>query len=225
MEQILSSSPTSGNLTIKVIAAGVDPTQGPQVYALVISGAVTECNSAPAPPTGLAATPGQNQISLSWDSSSADSYKIYRNTTNCSSSFAFLADSTDTSFVDFPLSAANTIIISSGGSEWLSLLTAKRHLNGTAFLFFDDFGDGRSAGLDGYGNGSAVINSQKQFQLTGTNKITAAPNFDGCDDCELSFDLAIDSGKPGIFFPNRDNDNYRQLIFMIDKGKAVLKEK
>jgi hypothetical protein len=228
VEQVLINSPSSGNLNIKVIGAGIP--QGTQGYALVISGGVSECNSSPAPPTGLTATSGPNQVSLTWDSSSADSYKIYRNTTGCSSSFDFIADSAVNSFVDAPLSSGTTYhyevrsVLNGCLSAPSSCETATP--SGLTFLFFDDFNGGRSASQwTTTGNGSAVVNNMEQFQLTGTNKITAVPDFDGCDDCELSLELAIDSGKPYIYFPFKDKDNYRALIFMPEKNKVVLKEK
>jgi hypothetical protein len=92
--------------------------------------------------------------------------------------------------------------------------------------FFDDFGDGSASDWMLDGKGSGVVNGINQFVLTGSKKITAIPpsSFAGCDDCTLSFDITVDSGKAYIFFPFEDKDSFRQFRFYANKDKVILKE-
>ncbi len=229
VEQVLIEAASTGNLIIDVTAAGVF--EGPQGYALVVSGGVAECLAPPAAPNNFIVTQGPNENSLNWNPVSGATYDVYRNTIGCGSSFQLIGSTNSTNFVDEPLSAGPTYYY-----EVRSLVDGCRSAPsscesgtpfGTTFLFFDDFGDGRASDWTISGNGTATVNGSNQFEMTGTKKVTAKPpsSFTGCDDCDLSFDIAIDSGKPIIFFPFKDDKNYRQFIFIPEKNKVVLKER
>lgn len=228
VEQVLIMAPSTGDLVINVAAAGVG--SGPQGYALVVSGGVAECLVPPGAPGNFIVTQGPNENSLSWNAVGGASYNVYRNTIGCGSSFQLVGSTNSTNLIDEPLSAGFTYFykvrsIVAGCQSAPSSCESGTPF-GTTFLFFDDFGDGRANDWTITGNGTATVNGSNQFELTGTKKITVKPTaFAGCDDCDLSFDIAIDSGKPIVFFPFKDKNNYRQFIFITGKNKVVMKER
>lgn len=229
VEQVVVNSPGSGNLTVKVIAASIP--QGRQGYALVLSGNFQGC-SAPAAPSGLQVTAGTNQNSLVWNAVSGATYDVYRNTTGCGDSFAFLGSTSSTNYTDGSLTGGVTYyyqVVSKVGGCSSSPSSCQSGTpvsgGGGGTLFLDDFSDGDSLGWVFSGSGTHTVNAEKQFVITGASSLTAKPTFTGCDDCDLSIQLIIQSGKPAIYFPFIDSNNLRELRFHTDVNKVQFKER
>ena len=64
-EGVRVTNPTIGNWTVEVRATSVP--QGPQPFALVVSGDLVQCAAPPPPPASVVAAPdGPNAIGVSW---------------------------------------------------------------------------------------------------------------------------------------------------------------
>lgn len=233
VEQVLINSLVGSNLTIKVIAQAILPATK-QGYALVVTGGLgQQCTTPPPAPANLTVTPGTNQNSLTWNAVSGATYLINRNTTGCGggATFQFFAPASSTSFLDTGLSGGTTygyqVVAEVDGCQSAPSACASGTPSGGSFLFFDDFEDGSSSDWTVTGKGTGAVNGNNQFTLAGARKITAAPPaaFIGCDDCILGFDMIVDSGKTFVYFPWIDKKNYRQIIFLPESGKIILKEK
>jgi glucan endo-1,3-alpha-glucosidase len=100
---------STGVLTIAFSQGGVD---NPEIAGIEIYSATGSSSAAPVPgvPTGLAATAGNGQVSLTWSASSgATSYSVYRSTTSNGEGMAALdAGLTTTSFTDTGLANGTT---------------------------------------------------------------------------------------------------------------------
>jgi hypothetical protein len=81
-ERIVFDTPTEGRWVVRVV--GVDVPWGPQPFALVVRGALSEC-SAPQPPEAPnLATPADGQVSVSWSAApGALVYNVYRSFGTC----------------------------------------------------------------------------------------------------------------------------------------------
>jgi hypothetical protein len=82
VEQVLRLTPTPGSYTVTVRSFNVP--NGPQPFALVVTGDVTACTP-PAAPTGIsAAAEGQNAIRVDWSPvGGAAAYNVYRSNGAC----------------------------------------------------------------------------------------------------------------------------------------------
>ncbi len=128
MKQFPINASSTGVLTIAFSQAGVD---NPEIAGIEIYSASGSASAAPVPgvPTGLAATAGNGQVSLTWSASSgATSYSVYRSTTSNGEGMAALdAGLTTPSFTDtgltngtayfYKVAAVNTSGVSAQSTE------------------------------------------------------------------------------------------------------------
>jgi Subtilase family len=229
VEQVLINSPATGNVTVRVTAGNIP--KGKQGYALVVTGNFQSCTT-PATPTGFNVTPGNSQNLLTWNPVSGASYNINRNTTGCSASFSSLASTSSTSFTDSSLTNGTTyyyqvVAVSGGCSSVPSTCQSGTPQGGGGgiTLFSDNFDDGDSLGWNFIGTGTHIVNGQKQLEITGNTTLSAKPTYAGCDDCDLSIQLVIQSGNPAIYFPLIDGKNNREIRFSTDLNQVTVKER
>ena len=108
LEQVLLSSPAAGTYTVVVRSFTVP--QGPQPFALVVTGAVTTGScTPPAVPTGVSASAtSQTAANVTWAAvAGATSYTVSRSTTS-GGPYAQVGTSTTTSFANSGLSCNTT---------------------------------------------------------------------------------------------------------------------
>ncbi len=81
-ERLVFQSPAPGRWVVRV--RGVDVGWGPQPFALVVRGALTDCPAPAAPGVPTLTTPAQHQVRVSWSSvPSASAYNVYRSLGAC----------------------------------------------------------------------------------------------------------------------------------------------
>jgi len=81
-ERIAFNNPAAGRWVVRV--RGIDIAWGPQPFALVVRGALTDCPAPAAPPAPVLSAPGPNQVQVSWDAvPGAAAYNIYRSLGAC----------------------------------------------------------------------------------------------------------------------------------------------
>jgi len=110
VEQVLRLSPTPGDYTVTVRSFTVP--NGPQPFALVVTGDITAC-APPAAPTGISAAPeGQNAIRVNWSPvGGVTSYNVYRSDGACPGGAFLLRGSVSaptTTFLDTGTSGGST---------------------------------------------------------------------------------------------------------------------
>ncbi|RMF72729.1 MAG: hypothetical protein D6738_10490, partial [Acidobacteria bacterium] len=110
-EGVRVAAPVPGTWTAEIRATDVP--QGPQPFALVVSGDVSRCDTPPPPPANTTATPtAPNTITVSWDAvPGAAGYNVYRSDGACPGGDFRLVGKVDapaTSFDDSPVSGGST---------------------------------------------------------------------------------------------------------------------
>jgi hypothetical protein len=104
-ERLVFENPTAGRWVVRVV--GVDVPWGPQPFALVVRGALSDC-PAPSPPGApTLSTPADHQVQVSWPSvPGAAAYNVYRSDGSCpgGSWIQVASGVTGTSFVDTTVS-------------------------------------------------------------------------------------------------------------------------
>ncbi len=108
-ERIVFASPVAGRWVVRVV--GVDVPWGPQPFALVVRGALTDCAAPPAPGAPVLTTPADRQVGISWSPvSGAVSYNVYRSFGPCPGStwVPVATGITATSFLDTTVSGGVT---------------------------------------------------------------------------------------------------------------------
>ncbi|HKB07287.1 MAG TPA: S8 family serine peptidase, partial [Candidatus Polarisedimenticolia bacterium] len=109
-ERLVFEAPTPGRWAVRVI--GVDVPWGPQPFALVVRGALTDCPAPAAPGAPTLATPAEHQVSISWTAvPGAAAYNVYRSLGACPGSpwVPVASGVTGTSYLDSGMS---------GGTAW-----------------------------------------------------------------------------------------------------------
>jgi hypothetical protein len=103
-ERIVFPAPAAGRYIVRV--RGVDVPMGPQPFALVVRGALSDCPAPAAPSAPTLSTPADNQVQLSWPSvGGAVSYNVYRTFGSCpGTSWVPMATVTSPSFLDTTVS-------------------------------------------------------------------------------------------------------------------------
>lgn len=104
-ERLVFDSPTPGRWAVRV--TGVDVAWGPQPFALVVRGALTDCPVTAAPGAPVLATPADHEVLVSWGSvPAAAAYNVYRSLGGCPASAWVQAaiGVTGTSFLDTGIS-------------------------------------------------------------------------------------------------------------------------
>ena len=115
-ERLVFDAPAPGRWAVRVI--GVDVAWGPQPFALVVRGSLTDCPAPVVPGAPVLTTPADHEVLISWDSvPGAAAYNVYRSLGGCStSSWIHVASGvTGTSFLDTGIS---------GGAAWSYQVTA-----------------------------------------------------------------------------------------------------
>ena len=141
-------SSTSGQIQLSFTAVA----DNPQVNAIVVGSGSGGGGTAPSAPTGLGATAGNAQVSLSWTGSSgATSYNVYRGTTAGGESGTALASGlTGTTYTDTSVTNGTTYyykvaaVNSSGTSGMSNEASATPAGGGTTGLVSIDCGGGAS---------------------------------------------------------------------------------
>jgi hypothetical protein len=108
-ERLVFASPTAGRWVIRVV--GVDVPWGPQPFALVVRGALTDCAAPASPPAPTLTTPADQQVGISWSAvSGALGYNVYRSFGSCPGGpwIPVATAITDTSFLDTGVSGSVT---------------------------------------------------------------------------------------------------------------------
>jgi hypothetical protein len=81
-ERLVFDPPAPGRWAVRVV--GVDVPWGPQPFALVVRGALTDCPAPAAPAQPTLATPADHQVLVSWDAvPGAVTYNVYRSLGVC----------------------------------------------------------------------------------------------------------------------------------------------
>jgi len=104
-ERIVFASPASGRWVVRVL--GVDVPWGPQPFALVVRGAMTDCAPPTAPGAPTLATPADGQVEVGWTGvPGALGYNVYRSFGSCPGGpwISVATAVTGTAFVDTTVS-------------------------------------------------------------------------------------------------------------------------
>ena len=81
-ERLVFTAPAAGRYIVRV--RGVDVPMGPQPFALVVRGALTDCAAPTAPAAPTLSTPADNQVQVSWPGvGGVASYNVYRSFGAC----------------------------------------------------------------------------------------------------------------------------------------------
>jgi hypothetical protein len=81
-ERLVFDTPAPGRWVVRV--RGIDVPWGPQPFALVVRGALTDCPAPPAPAAPTPTTPADHQVQLTWPAvSGASTYNVYRSLGGC----------------------------------------------------------------------------------------------------------------------------------------------
>jgi hypothetical protein len=108
-ERLVFPSPAPGRWVVRV--RGVDVPMGPQPFALVVRGALTECPAPEAPAAPSLGTPADHEVLVSWSAAGgAASYNVYRSLGACPGGpwIQVAAGVPGTSFLDTGLSGGVT---------------------------------------------------------------------------------------------------------------------
>ena len=108
-ERLVFDAPTAGRWIVRV--RGVDVPWGPQPFALLVRGAVTDCPAPAAPQAPSLDTPGDRQVRVSWTAvPGAQAYNVYRSFGACPGGpwLSVAAGVTGTSFLDTTVSGSVT---------------------------------------------------------------------------------------------------------------------
>ncbi len=108
-ERLVFDNPTAGRWVVRVL--GVDVPWGPQPFALVVRGALTDCAAPAAPAAPNLATPADGQVELSWAAvPGALGYSVYRSFGSCPAGpwVPVATGLTGTSFLDTGVSGGVT---------------------------------------------------------------------------------------------------------------------
>jgi hypothetical protein len=100
-ERFVFPNPVAGRWAVRVV--GVDVPMGPQPFALVVHGDLTDCPAPAAPGTPALTTPADHQVGVSWSAvPGAAAYNVYRSLGVCPGGAFVLAAGgvTGTSFTD-----------------------------------------------------------------------------------------------------------------------------
>ncbi|HEV8702942.1 MAG TPA: S8 family serine peptidase [Candidatus Polarisedimenticolia bacterium] len=108
-ERLVFDAPAAGRWIVRV--RGVDVPWGPQPFALLVRGALTDCPAPAAPPAPVLDTPADRQVRISWAAvPGALAYNVYRSFGACPGGpwIAVAAGVTGTSFLDTTVSGGVT---------------------------------------------------------------------------------------------------------------------
>jgi hypothetical protein len=82
VERLTFDPPAPGRYIVRV--RGVDVPQGPQPFALVVRGALTDCTAPPSPAAPTLGTPADHEVQVTWPSvGGAARYNVYRSAAGC----------------------------------------------------------------------------------------------------------------------------------------------
>jgi hypothetical protein len=103
-ERLVFTAPSAGRYIVRV--RGVDVPMGPQPFALVVRGALTDCPAPAAPAAPTLSTPADNQVQVSWPAvGGVASYNVYRAFGACpGTAWVPVATVTTPSFLDTTVS-------------------------------------------------------------------------------------------------------------------------
>ncbi len=108
-ERLVFDAPAAGRWVVRV--RGVAVPMGPQPFALVVRGALTDCPAVAAPLAPTVSTPADHEVLVSWSSvPGAQSYNVYRSFGTCpvSAPVAVALAVSGTSFLDTTVSGGVT---------------------------------------------------------------------------------------------------------------------
>ena len=107
-ERLVFSAPAAGRFIVRV--RGVDVPFGPQPFALVVRGALSDCPAPSAPATPSLSTPAAHQVLVSWPPvAGAAAYNVYRSFGTCpGSTWIRVATVTGSSTLDTTVSGGAT---------------------------------------------------------------------------------------------------------------------
>lgn len=108
-ERLVFSAPAAGRWVVRV--RGVDVPWGPQPFALIVRGALTDCLAPAAPGSPTLATPADHEVEVSWGAvSGAAGYNVYRSLGACPGGpwVRVATDVAGTSFLDSGVSGGAT---------------------------------------------------------------------------------------------------------------------
>ncbi|HET9300955.1 MAG TPA: S8 family serine peptidase, partial [Candidatus Polarisedimenticolaceae bacterium] len=108
-ERLVFDTPQAGRWIVRV--RGIDVPWGPQPFALVVRGALTDCPAPAAPGAPGLSTPAQQQVQVNWSTvAGAVAYDVYRSLGGCTAgSFVPVASAVaGTSFLDATVSGGVT---------------------------------------------------------------------------------------------------------------------
>ncbi len=107
-ERLVFDAPAPGRYIVRV--RGVDVPFGPQPFALVVRGALTDCPAPAAPAAPSLATPADHQVQVSWPAvPGAAAYNVYRSLGACPGSpWVAVATTSSTSVLDTGVSGSTT---------------------------------------------------------------------------------------------------------------------
>ncbi|HZN56168.1 MAG TPA: S8 family serine peptidase, partial [Candidatus Polarisedimenticolaceae bacterium] len=108
LERLVFDAPAAGRWIVRV--RGIDVPFGPQPFALVVRGALTDCPAPAPPPAPTLGAPADNQVSVSWSSvPGAVRYTVYRSFGSCpATSWIPIATVSGTSYLDGTVSGGAT---------------------------------------------------------------------------------------------------------------------
>lgn len=105
-ERLVFNTPAAGRWIVRVI--GVDVPWGPQPFALVVRGSLTDCPATGAPAAPSLATPASHQVQVSWGAvGGAARYNVYRRLGTCAGTAPWVRVATavsGTSYLDSTVS-------------------------------------------------------------------------------------------------------------------------
>jgi len=108
-ERLVFSSPAPGRWAVRV--TGVDVPMGPQPFALVVRGSLTDCPAPASPGAPTLTTPADHQVQVSWSSvAGAAAYNVYRSLGACPGGpwIPVVTGLTGTSYLDTTVSGGVT---------------------------------------------------------------------------------------------------------------------
>lgn len=108
-ERLVFDAPAAGRWIVRV--RGVDVPWGPQPFALVVRGAISDCPAPAAPAAPMLSTPSDHQVLVSWGAvPGATSYNVYRSFGACPAAawVPVATGVTGTSFLDTTVSGGTT---------------------------------------------------------------------------------------------------------------------
>ena len=119
VEQVrIAAPPVAGTYQVVVSVSGT-LTNNSQYYSLLLSGTSAEAPPPPAPPANLAATPGNNQVTLSWSAASGATGYTVKRALASGGPYATLGSTATTSYIDASVTNGTTyyyVVSASNGS-------------------------------------------------------------------------------------------------------------